>query len=84
LLQQNIAFSLKNHNWFNATAVWGMNQTKKNETGENAVLLEASYNINKLSLYGKYEFVQKSTEELALDESLYGNTLFPVSAIHLV
>jgi hypothetical protein len=27
--------------------------------------------------------VQKSTEELALDESLYGNTLFPVNAYTL-
>ena len=73
---------LKNNNWFNATAVWGMNK-QKNENGENAVLLEASYNINKLALYGKYEFVQKSTEELALNESLYGSTLFPVNAYTL-
>lgn len=70
---------LKNNNWFNATAVWGMNKLK-DEKGEHAVLLEAAYNINKLSLYSKYEFVQKSTEELALDEAIYGNDLFPVSA----
>lgn len=70
---------LKNNNWFNATAVWGMNKLK-DEDGENAVLLEASYNMNKFSLYGKYEYVQKSTEELALDENIYGNTLFNVNA----
>src|SRR6478735_4643405 len=73
---------LKNNNWFNATAVWGMNK-QKDKTGENAVLLEAAYNMNKFSLYGKYEFVQKSTEELALDESLYGDALFPLHAYTL-
>src|SRR5205809_4931073 len=56
---------------------------QKNEDGENAVLLEASYRMNKLDLFGRYEYVQKSTEELVLDEGLYGNTLFPVSAYTL-
>ena len=69
---------LKNDNWFNATAVWGLNK-QKNEDGENAALLEASYRIKKLALFSRYEFVQKSTEELALDETFYGNTLFPVN-----
>ncbi len=73
---------LKNNNSFNATAVWGMNK-QKNENGENAALLEASYHFKKLALYGKYEYVQKSTEELNLDESFYGNNLFNVNAFTL-
>lgn len=73
---------LKNNNWFNATAVWGMNK-QKGENGENAALLEASYRVNKLALFGRYEYVQKSTEELNLDESVYGNELFPVNAYTL-
>ena len=48
--------------------------------GENAVLAEASYRYKKLALYGKYEFVQKSTEELDLDENIYGDDLFNVNA----
>jgi|GEM_PF-152979 len=73
---------LSNNNWFNATALWGLNK-QRGADGENAALLEASYRINKLALFGKYEYVQKSTEELALDESTYGNTLFPVNAYTL-
>ena len=69
---------LTNDNWFNATAVWGLNK-QTGEDGENAALLEASYRINKLTLFGRYEYVQKSTEELNLDEAFYGNTLFPVN-----
>lgn len=68
----------KNHS-LNATAVWGMNK-QKNEPGENAALLEVSYRISKFAFYNKYEFVQKTTEELNLDEALYGNNRFPVSA----
>jgi hypothetical protein len=73
---------LQNDHWFNATAVWGMNKLK-NQDGENAVLLEASYRFNKLALFGRYEYVQKSTEELALDEGFYGSSLLPVNAYSL-
>ena len=73
------AIQFKKDQSLNATAVWGMNKLK-NEDGEHAVLLEASYRIKKLALYGKYEFVQKSTEELNLNETMYGDNLFDVSA----
>lgn len=73
------ALQLKNDHSFNATAVWGMNK-QKDEDGEHAALLEASYHLKKLALYGKYEYVQKSTEELNLDEGFYGDNLFNVHA----
>lgn len=73
------ALQLKNNHSFNATAIWGMNK-QKNEDGENAALLEASYHLKKIAFYGKYEYVQKSTEELNLDETSYGNNLFNVNA----
>ena len=73
------ALPLMNNNSFNATAVWGMNK-QKDEDGENAALLEASYHFKKIAFYGKYEYVQKSTEELNLDEGFYGNNLFNVHA----
>jgi hypothetical protein len=76
------ALPLKNNHSFNATAVWGMNKPE-NKNGENAVLLEASYHFKKLALYGKYEYVQKSTEELDLDEAIYGDALFNVNAYTL-
>jgi hypothetical protein len=65
---------------FNSTLVWGLNKTA-GHTGENAVLLEGLWRKNKLALYARCEWVQKSTSELALDETVYGHdVLFPVNA----
>ena len=70
----------KNNSILNATAVWGMNKTA-GHAGEHAVLLEGAWNKKRLTLYTRYEWVQKSTEELALDETSYGHdALFPVHA----
>lgn len=69
--------------WFNATALWGMNKTK-NHDGEHAVLLESSWRKNRLAIHGRYEYVQKSVEELDLDEATYGHdAIFPVNAFTL-
>lgn len=66
----------------NATALWGLNKTKGHD-GENAALLEAAYRVKKLAVYGRYEWVQKSVEELNLAESIYGHELFGVNALSL-
>lgn len=69
-----------NNSTFNATAIWGFNKTKGHD-GENAFLLEGSWRKNKLALHTRYEFTQKSAEELALDESFHGHdAVFPVNA----
>ena len=61
----------------------GLNKIKEHK-GENAALLEASLRLKKLALYTRYEWTQKSVEELNLDENIYGKeTLFPVNAITL-
>ncbi len=71
---------LADNRWINATAVWGMNKSK-NHDAENAFLLEGAWRNRKLSLYGRYEYVQKSVEELQLDETIYGHdAIFPVHA----
>jgi hypothetical protein len=58
-----------------------MNQTKDHDA-EHAVLLEGSYVKDRLTYYGRYEWVQKSVEELSLDESKYGHdAIFPVNAL---
>lgn len=68
-------------NSFNATALWGLNKTKGHD-GENAALLEASAAINRFAVYMRYEWVQKSVEELNLDPTIYGNdALFPVNMV---
>jgi hypothetical protein len=71
---------LKNNSTFNATAVWGMNKSKGHD-GENAILLEGEWRKNKFAVNARCEWVQKSTEELALDENIYGHDgIFPVNA----
>ena len=73
------ALPLAKDGWLNVTALWGRNQTKDHD-GENAFLLEGSWRKNRLALHGRYEFVQKSGEELSLDESVYGHdAIFPVN-----
>ena len=72
--------TLENKSMINATAVWGLNKTPHKD-GEHAVLLEGEWRKNRLALYTRYEWVQKSVEELSLDENRYGaETVFPVNA----
>jgi hypothetical protein len=74
---------LNNDSWLNATALWGQNKTA-GQDGENAALLEAALRLKRLEIYTRYEWVQKSTEELNLKASTYGDhTLFPVNALTL-
>jgi hypothetical protein len=72
---------LSNDGSINAIALWGRNKTKDHK-GENAFLLEGSWRKNKLALHGRYEHIQKSAEELNLDEAIYGeHAVFPVNAV---
>lgn len=65
---------------FNAVALWGMNKSK-NHKGENAALVEGSWQKNRWNVNGRYEFVQKSTEELNLEDDFVDDLLFPVHAL---
>lgn len=49
----------------NTTFAWGLNN-KGQEHNEHSFLLESNFTMNKINLYGRYEFVQKDPEELAL------------------
>ena len=74
---------LVNDGWFNAIALWGMNKVK-DHNGENAFLLEGSWRKKKLAIYSRYEYVQKSIEELSLSEVAFGHdAVFPVDAFTL-
>jgi hypothetical protein len=67
--------------FFSATALWGLNKTKGHD-GENAALVEAAVNLKRAAVYTRYEWVQKSVEELNLNETIYGkNGLFPVNLL---
>jgi len=66
--------------FFNTTGLWGMNKQPGHDA-EHAVLLEAVLRKDQAVLYGRYEWVQKSVEELALDEAVYGHDgVFNVNA----
>lgn len=72
---------MKKDNWLNVTTLWGLNKTAGNE-GESAFLLEGALRLKKTEIYTRYEWVQKSVEELDLDPIKYGDrTLFPVNAV---
>lgn len=65
----------------NLTALWGFNKIK-DHGGSNAFLLEAAHSIKKTTVYGRYEWVQKSGEELYLDEDAFdAEKLYPVHAL---
>lgn len=72
-------------NALNTTAVWGYNKTVGgHHPNSHSMLLETALTLNKTAFYGKYEWVEKSTGDLLLDESVYGHgELFPINAFTL-
>lgn len=79
----NYSLPLAHDGSFDAIFLWGMNKTKHHKS-ENAFLAEGSWRKRKLTLHTRYEFVQKSVEELDLSEEIYDEgTLFPVNAFTL-
>jgi hypothetical protein len=48
-----------------ASAVWGLNEAGEHHK-EHSVLMESNYQHRRLSIYGRYEYVEKSPDELQL------------------
>lgn len=72
---------LRKDNFLNVTGLWGLNHS---HSDEHAILLEAAWVVKRLSVYGRYEYVQKSAEELNLSEAQYGlKDIFPINALSL-
>jgi hypothetical protein len=72
---------LSNESLLNVTGIWGLNKVKGHD-GENAFLLEGSWRKNRLALHARYEHVQKSAEELLLEEPEFDHdAIFPVNAL---
>lgn len=74
--------NMGNENWLNATVLWGMNKVKEHR-GENAFLLEGALRKRRASLYTRYEFTEKSAEELVLKPPFEAHDVFPVHAFTL-
>lgn len=73
------AKKLKTNTHISAAAIWGLND-KGVSHKENSFLLEGNYQFSKNALYSRYEYVQKSKEELDLDDT-YPHKNFNVHAI---
>lgn len=72
---------LRNRNFLNVTGLWGMNTI---HGSENAALLEAALVLKRWSVYTRYEWVEKTREELDLSEGAYRESaIFPVNAMTL-
>lgn len=69
--------------FLNFTTLWGLNKAREHQ-GQNTILAEADIRLQKLDLYTRYEWIQKSTEELNLDEAIYGEGVrFSINAFTL-
>jgi hypothetical protein len=70
--------------WISTSLVWGLND-KGHDHREHSVLLESNLQLNRWGIYGRYEWVQKTTEELFVDEpdGFDHDAVFPVSGLTL-
>ena len=69
-------------NYFSSALVWGMNHVQGHHGNEHSLLAEGTQQLQKQAFYGRYEFVQKSTEELNL-EPAYGKASFDIHKLTL-
>ena len=71
--------------FLNTTAVWGYNKIVGGHHPEShSFLLESALTLNSTSVYGRYEFVEKSAEYLLLNEDIYGHgKLYSINAVSL-
>lgn len=73
---------VRGKNYLSATALWGLN--KWDHGAEHAALAEAAWHVGRSAVYGRYEFTEKSAEELVLNEEEYGHhDAYPVHALTL-
>lgn len=61
--------------------IWGVNDKGKGHT-EHSVLLEENFRFGKNALFSRYEFIQKSAEELELEDEL-GHTAMNIHSFSL-
>ena len=68
--------------FFSGALVWGMNHEGADKHNEHSALAEGTQQLAKQAIYVRYEFVQKSTEELNL-ETEYGERSFDIHKLTL-
>lgn len=76
------AQSISKDKFLNSALVWGYNNADHH--GEaHSILTESALSFSKTILYGKYEWVQKSDEDLILGDMVDHRTLFNINAFTL-
>lgn len=74
------ALPLKGENQsLNSTLVWGYNDSGEDHR-ENSLTLESNLQLDRVGIYGRYENIEKSAEELLLDE-LDTHDIFRIQAL---
>ncbi|PZR27333.1 MAG: hypothetical protein DI535_10935 [Citrobacter freundii] len=63
----------------NTAVIWGLNDKGAGHR-EHSILAEENYRFGRNAIYGRYEWVQKSTEELELEDQL-GHRTFDVQVL---
>lgn len=76
------AYTLAHNKYLNTTLVWGYNNAKHHRSAH-SILAESALTLNKTTLYSKYEWVQKSADDLLLSASFDHHRLFNVNAATL-
>jgi hypothetical protein len=74
--------TLSGKSMINATALWGLNKQKDHD-GENAAMAEAAWRKDRTAIYTRYEFTEKSAEELVLGNVFDDHDVFNVYALTL-
>jgi hypothetical protein len=68
----------RNNHFLTSTAAWGFNDSHDHE--EHSFLLESNLQLDRFAIYGRYEFVQKSSGELGLSQ-FNENEMWNINAI---
>lgn len=72
--------SVVNGRYFSGTVLWGINK-EKDHAAENAAMAEGAWVDHKNSFYLRYEYTQKSAEELVLVPSYDAHRVFNVQEL---
>jgi hypothetical protein len=70
----------ENH-FLSSTAIWGYNDSDGDHQ-ENSFTLEPNLQLDRLAIYGRYEWIEKSNEELLI-EGIEEDKLFAINALTL-
>lgn len=79
-------YNFTDDRFISSALIWGYNHVEEPDghtADEHSITAESNVQLNKLAVYGRYEFVQKNTEELNLAPASVNAAIFNVHAITL-